>query len=356
MLGIDPKAARYAWTAALVVLALLTIYVIRETLDRFRDRAPSRLPALSADGPDRSPPDSRKPRARARHHLHTHHRIHRPFRTLHRLGSHHRGDQPRQRGARVSRSSQPEPSARAARRHVAHWPREGRARRTDSPALRRYRLLHTPPDAAHSFRVEEPHLHHHHPDPELLHIEGRPCDSRQLFSIFSAAVAKRPKETLDSVHTLLLQYMRALLFLCCATFVSFSIVLSAMQVPYAILLAAIAFPLEFVPLVGPLTAAGIIIVVSIVTGYAHVWWGGCLPRCLLACFRITFSLAAPHEPGRRTASAADHFRRVRQRERSAGTAGIFLGDAGAGSDSSALSPSSFRAQLSTRRGCVRTYR
>lgn len=80
------------------------------------------------------------------------------------------------------------------------------------------------------------------------------------------------KETLADVHELLLLYMRSLLFLCCATFVSFSIVLSAMGLPYAILLASIAFPLEFIPLVGPLTAAVIIIVVSIVSGYAHVWW------------------------------------------------------------------------------------
>lgn len=80
------------------------------------------------------------------------------------------------------------------------------------------------------------------------------------------------RETLADVHRLLLQYMRALLFLCCATFVSFSIVLSAMGVQFAILLAAIAFPLEFVPLIGPLTAAVIIIAVSIVTGYPHVLW------------------------------------------------------------------------------------
>jgi predicted PurR-regulated permease PerM len=45
-----------------------------------------------------------------------------------------------------------------------------------------------------------------------------------------------------------------------------------MRVPYSILLAAIAFPLEFIPLVGPLTAAVIIIAVSVVSGYAHVWW------------------------------------------------------------------------------------
>ncbi len=80
------------------------------------------------------------------------------------------------------------------------------------------------------------------------------------------------RDTLADIHELLLLYMRALLFLCCATFVSFSIVLSAMEVPFAMLLASIAFPLEFIPLVGPLSAAAIIIAVSIVSGYAHVVW------------------------------------------------------------------------------------
>jgi len=80
------------------------------------------------------------------------------------------------------------------------------------------------------------------------------------------------KDTLADIHELLLLYMRSLLFLCCATFVSFSIVLSALGLPYALLLASIAFPLEFIPLVGPLTAAVIIIAVSVVSGYAHVWW------------------------------------------------------------------------------------
>ncbi|HEX4277097.1 MAG TPA: AI-2E family transporter [Bryobacteraceae bacterium] len=80
------------------------------------------------------------------------------------------------------------------------------------------------------------------------------------------------RNTLADVHELLLLYMRSLLFLCCATFVSFIIVLSAMGVPYAVLLASIAFPLEFIPLVGPLSAAAIIITVSAVSGYAHVLW------------------------------------------------------------------------------------
>lgn len=80
------------------------------------------------------------------------------------------------------------------------------------------------------------------------------------------------RQTLNDVHTLLLAYMRAQLILCAATFVVFSIVLSAMQVPFAILLAAVAFPLEFIPLVGPLSAALVIIAVSILSGYGHVLW------------------------------------------------------------------------------------
>jgi predicted PurR-regulated permease PerM len=80
------------------------------------------------------------------------------------------------------------------------------------------------------------------------------------------------QDTLADIHELLLLYMRALLFLCCATFVTFSVALSAMGVPYAILLASIAFPLEFIPLVGPLMAAVIIVAVSIFSGYAHVLW------------------------------------------------------------------------------------
>lgn len=74
------------------------------------------------------------------------------------------------------------------------------------------------------------------------------------------------EDTLLDVHTLLLQYMRALLFLCFSTLVVFSVVLSVMGVPYSILLAAIAFPLEFIPLVGPMVAAGIIVSVSLVSG------------------------------------------------------------------------------------------
>jgi predicted PurR-regulated permease PerM len=79
-------------------------------------------------------------------------------------------------------------------------------------------------------------------------------------------------DVLSDIHVLLLQYMRALFTLCLAVFASFALVFTFMDVPYGLLLATIAFPLEFVPLVGPMTAAVIIMVVVAFTPFAHPFW------------------------------------------------------------------------------------
>ena len=93
---------------------------------------------------------------------------------------------------------------------------------------------------------------------------------RDTFLEFLDSGRRAAQETLLDAHTLMLQYMRALLFLCVATLIVFSVVLNVMQVPFATLLAAVAFPLEFIPLVGPLSAAVLIVAVSAFNGYAHV--------------------------------------------------------------------------------------
>jgi predicted PurR-regulated permease PerM len=100
-------------------------------------------------------------------------------------------------------------------------------------------------------------------------------DGRHALELFLEAMGPNrdaAMETVSDAHTLMLQYMRALFLLCLAVLISFSVVLSLMKVPYAILLAAIAFPLEFVPLVGPLISGGIIVGVSLFSGYPHVSW------------------------------------------------------------------------------------
>ncbi len=89
------------------------------------------------------------------------------------------------------------------------------------------------------------------------------------------------KQILSDVHVMLLQYVRALITLCAITFITFAIVLSFMGVPYATLLASIAFPLEFIPLVGPLLAALVIISVTVLTG-RPCSWGGRIPCRLIA--------------------------------------------------------------------------
>jgi predicted PurR-regulated permease PerM len=79
-------------------------------------------------------------------------------------------------------------------------------------------------------------------------------------------------EILTDLHRLLIQYIRALVLLAVATFVSHSLALSALDVPYSFLLAGIAAPLEFVPVIGPLLSGVILLTVSVFTGYHHLFW------------------------------------------------------------------------------------
>lgn len=74
------------------------------------------------------------------------------------------------------------------------------------------------------------------------------------------------------LNTLLAHYIRALLLLSVATFTAYAVVFSLLGVPYALLLAGIAAPLEFIPFLGPLTAAAIALLVAGFSGYPHALW------------------------------------------------------------------------------------
>jgi len=80
------------------------------------------------------------------------------------------------------------------------------------------------------------------------------------------------EEILDDLHLLVAQYIRALVLLAIATFVSYSIMLSALGVPYAVLLASVAGVLELIPFVGPLSAGLVVLLVAGLSGYAHLLW------------------------------------------------------------------------------------
>jgi predicted PurR-regulated permease PerM len=65
--------------------------------------------------------------------------------------------------------------------------------------------------------------------------------------------------------------MRAQVLLALFTFVVWSAVFLTAGVPYALVLAGIGGALEFIPVIGPLTAGVVAVGVSLFAGYAHPW-------------------------------------------------------------------------------------
>lgn len=73
-------------------------------------------------------------------------------------------------------------------------------------------------------------------------------------------------EVMADVHLLLAHYMRALVVLVVAAFTAYGIFFTIIGLPYGVLLAAVAGALEFIPMVGPLTAAVIVTLVTLISG------------------------------------------------------------------------------------------
>jgi predicted PurR-regulated permease PerM len=79
------------------------------------------------------------------------------------------------------------------------------------------------------------------------------------------------RDIAEDVHLLLAKYVRALILLSLITFVVWSAAFFLAGMPYPVGLAAIAGALEFLPIVGPLTAGVIVVSVALFSGYAHPW-------------------------------------------------------------------------------------
>lgn len=101
-------------------------------------------------------------------------------------------------------------------------------------------------------------------------------------------------DLMSDVDLLLARYMRALFLLSAAAFAAYAIFFSVMRMPYAILLAAASGLLEFIPMLGPVTATALILIVAGVGGVSL------LPiMAFLALFRVAQDyLLSPHLMGR----------------------------------------------------------
>jgi predicted PurR-regulated permease PerM len=77
-------------------------------------------------------------------------------------------------------------------------------------------------------------------------------------------------EILDDINMLLGQYIRALVLLSVSGFIAYSVFLVMTGAPYAILLAGISALGEFLPVVGPAAGAAIVLAVTGLSGYNHL--------------------------------------------------------------------------------------
>ena len=99
-------------------------------------------------------------------------------------------------------------------------------------------------------------------------------DGRAFSDVTLGLVQSRPKRELlegviNDLNQMLAHFIRAQLILAGLSLIVYSVVLRVMGVPYALVLGTTGGLLEFIPLVGPLTAAVIILSVSLLLSYKH---------------------------------------------------------------------------------------
>jgi predicted PurR-regulated permease PerM len=99
-------------------------------------------------------------------------------------------------------------------------------------------------------------------------------DGRTFSDFLLSTIQSRPQReflenVLNDLNQMLAHFIRAQLTLAALTLVMYSAFLGAMRVPYALVLGTIGGVLEFVPVVGPLVGALIIVGVALLMSYPH---------------------------------------------------------------------------------------
>ncbi len=78
-------------------------------------------------------------------------------------------------------------------------------------------------------------------------------------------------EILEDIHIMLGHYIRVLVTLALISVIVYSAFLGIVGVPYSVLLAFQAAVLEFIPVIGPLIAGIIMLIVAGFAGFQHLW-------------------------------------------------------------------------------------
>ena len=99
-------------------------------------------------------------------------------------------------------------------------------------------------------------------------------DGRAFSDVLLSTIQSRPQReflegVLNDLNQMLAHFIRAQLILAALSLVAYSLFLRIANVPYWMMLGTVGGLLEFIPLIGPFTAAVIIVSVSLLLGYPH---------------------------------------------------------------------------------------
>jgi len=95
---------------------------------------------------------------------------------------------------------------------------------------------------------------------------------RSVVGLLPEAHQPAARSFFADMHQMMLHWTRAIVLVALATVLLYAIAFSLLRVPYSVLLAMMAFPFEFVPLIGPPAAFAIILMVAFFSGYHHILW------------------------------------------------------------------------------------
>jgi predicted PurR-regulated permease PerM len=271
MLGIDRSAARYTFTAALVLLSLWLIYLLRTTIFVFT------LALLFAYllSPLVNALDRALPMKRTRTlalgmayviflsvvvivGIQIGDRVAEQFQGL-----------SKRLPAMLAEAQQPTPAVPGA---VNSMKERLTANLREQFAQRSNELVNTLPQASIRFLSVASDLIYVIIIPVLgfIFLQDGDLIRAHMLSLVEAGPMRTLVDSLmEDIHLLLAHYMRALVILSLATFTAYSIFFTIMGVPFGVLLAVMAMCLEFIPTIGPATAAVAVIVVAAVAG-SHV--------------------------------------------------------------------------------------
>ncbi|MCU1238918.1 MAG: hypothetical protein JWP63_6885 [Candidatus Solibacter sp.] len=267
MLGLDKNAARYTWTAALVLLALWLVYILRSTVFVFT------LALLFAyllsplvNLLDRALPNRTRTLALALSYVIF---IGLVVLVLSQIGI-RVVDQAKELSKKfpdmMARWEQPSPqvseNTNSVKAEVIRTIRNELYKRTSD-------IMHVLPGVSLKFLAVASDLIYVVIVPVLAFFfikDGEVIRSHLLGLVDSGPLRSVVDSMMEDIHLLLAHYMRALVLLSLCTFTAYSIFFTILGMPFGILLAVLAMCLEFIPMIGPLSAAAAILIVAAVSG------------------------------------------------------------------------------------------